>query len=61
MASPELLARQRIDRLLLAAGWAVQDLKAADLHAGRGVAIREFPLNPGHGKADYLLDRKSVV
>jgi type I restriction enzyme, R subunit len=32
---------------------------SANLHAGsgavKGVAIREFPLNPGHGFADYLL------
>jgi hypothetical protein len=27
----------------------------ANIHAARGVAIREFPLNPGHGFADYLL------
>lgn len=33
----------------------MQDLKAADLHAARGVALREFELNPGHGTADYLL------
>lgn len=44
-----------IDRLLLAAGWAVQDIADVHLHAARGVAIREFPLNPGHGFADYLL------
>jgi type I restriction enzyme R subunit len=48
-------ARLEIDRLLSAAGWAVQDLKAANLHAARGVAIREFPLESGHGAADYLL------
>ena len=44
-----------IDRLLQAAGWAVQDIADVHLHAARGVAIREFPLNPGHGFADYLL------
>ncbi|MFO1192316.1 MAG: type I restriction-modification enzyme R subunit C-terminal domain-containing protein [Rhodoferax sp.] len=55
MTLPEQRARIDIDRLLTAAGWAVQDLQAADLHAGRGVALREFPLNPGHGEADYLL------
>jgi len=35
---------------------------AADLHAGRGIAVREFPRATGHGKADYLLyvDRKAV-
>ena len=51
----EQLSRQTIDRLLTAAGWAVQDFKAADLTAARGVALREFELNPGHGTADYLL------
>ena len=54
-AQPEQLARREIDRLLALAGWAVQDFKAADLHAARGVALREFELNPGHGSADYLL------
>jgi len=44
MASPEERARQEIDRLLAAAGWAVQDFKAANIHAARGVAIREFVL-----------------
>jgi hypothetical protein len=44
-----------IDQLLSAAGWAVQDLKAAHVHAARGVALREFELNAGHGTADYLL------
>jgi type I restriction enzyme R subunit len=53
--TPEQQARQTIDQLLSAAGWAVQDFKAADLTAARGVALREFELNPGHGTADYLL------
>jgi len=26
-----------------------------NIQAGRGVAIREFPLKKGHGHADYLL------
>ncbi|MEY4751457.1 MAG: hypothetical protein RIQ60_3671 [Pseudomonadota bacterium] len=55
MDTPEARARAEIDRLLQAAGWVVQDLAAAQLNAGRGVAIREFPLAPGHGLADYLL------
>jgi type I restriction enzyme, R subunit len=54
-ATPEQRAREEIDRLLFAAGWAVQDLASANLHAARGVAIREFALDPGHGFADYLL------
>jgi type I restriction enzyme R subunit len=55
MPTPEEQARQSIDRLLAAAGWAAQDFKAAAIHAARGVALREFELNPGHGTADYLL------
>jgi type I restriction enzyme R subunit len=46
-------ARQLIDQLLTAAGWHVCDLADANIHAARGVVIREFPL-PGHGFADYL-------
>ena len=53
--NPEQHAREEIDQLLTAAGWAVQGVSAVNLHAARGVAIREFPLNPGHGFADYLL------
>jgi type I restriction enzyme R subunit len=53
--SAEQAARQTIDKLLAQAGWAVQDFKQADIHAARGVAIREFVLNEGHGFADYLL------
>jgi len=55
LANPEQQARVEIDRLLHAAGWMVQDVAQVHLHAARGVAIREFPLNPGHGFADYLL------
>lgn len=53
--SPEQQARQQIDALLSAAGWRVQDASQVNIHAGRGVAIREFPLKTGHGFADYLL------
>ncbi|MEW6591285.1 MAG: type I restriction-modification enzyme R subunit C-terminal domain-containing protein [Pseudomonadota bacterium] len=51
---PEQHARENIDRLLEAAGWHVCDADKANIHAARGVAIREFPL-PGYGFADYLL------
>ncbi len=33
----------------------MQDVSAAELHAARGVALREFPLAEEHGTADYLL------
>lgn len=45
MSPSEQEARQQIDALLTKAGWLVQDATAAHIHAGRGVAIREFPLS----------------
>ena len=52
---PEASAREEIDVRLRDAGWVIEDMDAIDLSAGRGVAIREFPLAPRHGFADYLL------
>ena len=34
---------------------AVQDAKAVNLAASRGVAVREFVMKRPHGRADYLL------
>jgi type I restriction enzyme R subunit len=51
--TPEQKARERIDELLEAAGWIVQDMADFNRNAGEGVAVREFPL-PG-GSSDYLL------
>jgi type I restriction enzyme R subunit len=58
--TPEEKARQQIDAMLIASGWLVQDYKALNLGAGRGIAIREAPLKSG--TCDYLLlvDRKAV-
>ena len=58
--TPEQLARQQIDAQLVACGWVVQDDKAADFSAGRGVALREVPLKTG--PCDYLLlvDRQAL-
>jgi type I restriction enzyme R subunit len=53
--TPEQEAREVIDEMLDQTGWAVQDLKAVNLQAKSGVAIRNFSLKPGHGLADYLL------
>jgi len=55
MKKPEGEARETIDAALSAAGWEIQDAARANVHARRGVAIREFPLKSGHGFADYLL------
>lgn len=53
--SPEARARENIDKQLIDAGWLVQSRDEADISAGRGVAIREFPMKSGFGEADYLL------
>ena len=55
MPQPEQQARENIDRLLKLAGWIVFEPEQANIHAGCGIAIREFPLKSGHGFADYLL------
>jgi type I restriction enzyme R subunit len=55
MTKPEASARVGIDAMLSAAGWQVQDMVQANLSAGPGVAVREFPLKTGHGFADYML------
>ena len=58
--TPEERARQNIDRMLQAAGWAVQDYKQMNLGVAKGVAVREFPLKSGY--ADYLLfvERRAI-
>lgn len=51
--TPEARARQKIDTMLIAAGWVVQNRDERYLTAALGVAVREFPTS--HGPADYLL------
>lgn len=51
--APEALARQQIDAQLVAAGWIIQDVKAVNLSAGLGIALREVQLKTG--PCDYLL------
>ena len=50
MSTPEELARINIDKQLTACGWTVQSRAEMNLYAGRGIAVREFPLSTG--KAD---------
>ena len=51
--SPEDQARLRIDELLTAAGWLLQDRAQYNRNAALGVAVRHFQL--GKDEADYLL------
>lgn len=53
--TPEEEARENIDAALDKAGWKIQHVRDANIHAARGVAVREFPLKHGFGFADYLL------
>ena len=41
MSTPEQQARETIDALLSAAGWATQNIASLNLHASRGVAVRD--------------------
>ena len=58
----EAKARVEIDRQLVACGWLVEARADLNLYAGPGVAVREFTMAEGHGRADYLLfvDRQAV-
>jgi type I restriction enzyme R subunit len=51
--NPEQLARDHIDKLLLASGWVIQDKKNINRVASLGVAIREYQTDVG--PADYVL------
>jgi len=58
--NPEQIARDNIDRQLIACGWVIQDKNRINLGAGTGVAVREYQTDIG--PADYILfvDRKPV-
>ena len=51
----EARARIGIDKQLTLAGWIVQSQDKLNLGAGVGIAVREFALEKGHGRVDYLL------
>ncbi|WP_316850687.1 type I restriction endonuclease [Pedobacter agri] len=51
--NPEQQARDKIDAMLLLAGWHVQSKKNIDFSVGMGVAIREYQTSVG--PADYVL------
>ncbi len=57
---PEERARLKIDQLLEAAGWKIQNLQELNLGASVGIAVREVPVKSG--TVDYMLfvDRTAV-
>ncbi len=58
--NPEQLARDKIDTMLVEAGWLVQAKTKINLAANKGVAVREYQTDAG--PADYVLfvDQKAV-
>jgi type I restriction enzyme R subunit len=40
--NPEQIARDQIDAALKQSGWIIQGVKQINLHAGIGVAVKEF-------------------
>lgn len=51
--NPEQLARDKIDAMLIASGWLLQNKNSINLNAGLGIAIREYQTDVG--PADYVL------
>jgi hypothetical protein len=51
--NPEQIARDNIDKQLLACGWVVQSKSKINLSANLGVAVREYQTDVG--PADYVL------
>lgn len=51
--NPEQIARDTIDRCLIASGWIIQSIKQINLRAGIGVAVKEYSTDVG--PADYVL------
>ena len=51
---PEQVARDHIDKQLIACGWIIQDKKQINLNAGPGVIVRKFNTQDGK-ELDYAL------
>lgn len=58
---PEQIARDNIDRQLVACGWVIQDKEKIKLNAGPGVVVRYYPIQDGK-ETDYVMfvDKKPV-
>jgi len=57
---PEEKARQKVDQLLVDAGWVIQYHKDLNLGASLGVAVREFPFETGFAEDAEDLPEPSV-
>ncbi len=50
--TPEQIAREKIDKMLNASGWIIQDMKTINFSAHFGIAVREYQTEVGY--ADYV-------
>ena len=60
MTAPEEKARQNIDRMLIEAGWVIQNMKDLNPGASLGVAVREYPTDSGEVDYALFVDRQPV-
>ncbi len=58
--NPEQIARDKIDAMLLIAGWVIQSKDKINLAANRGVAIGEYQTDVGPVDYALFVDRKPV-
>jgi type I restriction enzyme R subunit len=58
--TPEEAAREKIDELLKAAGWVVQERRKANLAAARGVAVTELSFTTGEPDYTLFVDGKVI-
>lgn len=56
--NPEQIARDRIDNMLKASGWAVQNKSNINFNASSGIAIKEYQTDIGPGDYVLFVDRE---
>jgi type I site-specific restriction endonuclease len=59
--TPEEKARQQIDAILSRCGWTVQDKSQMNLHAAKGVALRELSFKTGEPDYTLFVDGKAIA
>jgi type I restriction enzyme R subunit len=58
--NPEQIARDKIDNMLILAGWVVQSKNKVNLAANKGVAVREYQTDGGIADYALFVDKKPV-
>lgn len=58
--TPEQLARDKIDAMLIASGWFIQNKNQINLKAATGIAVREYQTDIGPADYVLLVDGKAI-